>query len=870
MPNFMPDFRVAISFKKPLSSRTAADGTTIDNDAPEASETSPLLSSEPEDRPATATESSPLLSDGDHQESEEDESDSLNRSASKSESRWRWPSIIAILILAALTVVVMVLGFLVPPAVKSYAENAAVLEPTGLSLESLTPDGVRARIQASFKLDGSRVKDDTARRLGRLATSIVRTLDTEETKVRVHLPTYDNLLLGSAVVPPLSINLVDGQTTVLDFVADLSPGDAESLRRIANDWLDGKLEQVKVTGSAALSLKTGILPLGTHDIVESMVFEAKQIPSIPEYKIDRLNIHDVPTGDGGRMAVGANASIVAYNDYPIGLTVPQLAFDLLVPNCDPSEPRIMVATAITEPIDVEPHANVTVDAIGLINDIPDTLTRACPLTNMSPLDNFFKRYMHGEDAQIFVRGQDSDKSDIPEWIRSFLSSVTVPISFPGQSFNDAIRNLSLTDVDFKLPSPFADPNDPDSKARVSGTVDILAELPSELNVDIGVNNLRASGDLFYKGEKFGELNVEQWQKANSSKTIDPEDEKSLLRITSRITNVPLDITDGDVFSDVMGELLLGGKDVVLDVEARVDIKVSTVLGDLVLRDVPAKGKIPVKQLPGKSLTKIEPRVSNLVILNTTKHAVHMQASVNITNPTPYTASIPSANVHVYHGELIIGEVIVNHLDVQLGNNSNLVVLATWDPVSLGGEKSHKAAAQLLSDYLSGKNTTLTFKTHKGSIPGMPIIGDALSKFNISLPTPRIKLPGDKSGKHQGKNFVRDAIFHIFSSTASFSLASPLKQNVIHIEKINATAYYNHTEPVGHILYDEPFDAPPGVTETPRLPVTWSADSIGYDKLIDAMDGSLKLDAKAEATLRIGNWIETVHYEGRGIGARVRI
>ncbi|KAL7937454.1 hypothetical protein V8C35DRAFT_292569 [Trichoderma chlorosporum] len=865
MPNFIPDFRVAISFKKPSS--RAADGSTLDNEAPEATETSPLLSSESEHRPVT--ESSPLLSDADHHESEEDESDSLNRSPSKSESRLRWPSIIAIAVLAALTVVVMVLGFLVPPAVKSYAENAAVLEPTGLSLESLTPDGVRARIQASFKLDGSRVKDDTARRLGRLATSIVRKLDTEETKVRVHLPNYENALLGSAVVPPLSINLVDGQTTVLDFVADLSPGDAESLRQIANDWLDGKLQQVKVTGSAALSLKTGILPLGTHDIVESMVFEAKQIPSMPEYKIDRLNIHDVPVG-GGLMAVGANASIIAYNDYPIGLTVPQLAFDILVPNCDPSEPHIMVATAITEPIDVEPHANVTVDAIGLISEIPDTLTRACPLTNMSPLDNFFKHYMHGEDAQVFVRGQDSDTSDIPEWIRAFLNSITVPLSFPGQSFNDAIRNLSLTDVDFKLPSPFADPNDPDSKARVSGTVEILAALPSELNVDVGVNSLRASGDLFYKGKKFGELNVQQWQKANSSKTIDPEDDKALLQITSRIANVPLDITDGDVFSDVMGELLLGDKDILLDVEARVDIKVSTVLGDLALRDVPAKGKIPVKQLPGKSLTKIEPRVSNLVILNTTKHGVHMQASVNITNPTPYTASIPSASIHVYHKGLLIGEVIANNLDVQLGNNSNLAVFATLDPVSLGGEESHKVAVQLLSDYISGKNTTLTFKAHKGSIPGMPVVGDALSKFNISLPTPRIKLPGDKGSKQQGKNFVRDAIFHVFSSTATFSLASPLKQNVIHIEKINATAFYNHTEPVGHILYDEPIDALPGVTETPRLPVIWSADSIGYDKLIDAMDGSLKLDAKAEATIRIGNWIETVHYEGQGIGARVRI
>ncbi|KAM0258269.1 hypothetical protein ACHAQJ_003911 [Trichoderma viride] len=863
----MPDFRVAVSFNKPNS--RSADASILDNEPPEASETSPLLSSEPERGPVT--EASPLLSDASHgQESEDGESDSLNKSPPKSKSRLRWPSIIAMALMAALIVVVIVLGFLVPPAVKAYAETAAVLEPTGLSLESLTPDSVRARIQANFKLDGSRVQDDTARRLGRLATSIIRKLDTEETNVNVHLPNYGNALLGSAVVPPLSINLVDGQTTVLDFVADLSPGDAESLRQIVNDWLDGKLQQVKVTGSAALRIKAGILPLGTHDVVESMVFEAKQIPSLPEYNIDRLNIHDVPVGDGGRMAVGANASIIVYNDYPVGLTVPQLAFDILVPNCDPSESYIMLATAITQPIDVEPHANVTVDANGVINDLPEELTQACPLTKMSPLDNFFKHYMNGEDAQVFVRGQNSDKSDVPEWIRSFLNSVTVPISFPGSSFDDAIRNLSLTDVDFKLPSPFADPNDPDSKARVSGTVQVLAVLPSELNVDISVNSLRASGDVFYGGKKFGELNVQQWQKANSSKTNDPEDGKAVLEITSRITDVPLDITDSDVFSDVMGELLLGDKDILLDVESLVDIKVSTVLGDLVLRDVPAKGKIPVKQLPGKSLTKIDPRVSNLIILNTTKHAVHMQASVNITNPTPYTAYIPFATVHVYHEGLVIGEVTANHLDLQLGNNTNLAVFATWDPVSLGGDESHKAAAKLLSDYLSGKNTTLTFKTHQGSIPGLPIIGDALSKFNITLPTPRIKLPGDKNSRNQGKNFVRDAIFHIFSSTASFNLASPLQQNTIHIETINATAYYNHTEPVGHIFFDEPFAAPPGITETPRLPVTWSADSIGYDKLIDAMDGSLKLDAVAEATLRIGNWIETVHYVGRGIGARVRL
>jgi hypothetical protein len=171
----------------------------------------------------------------------------------------------------------IVLGFVAPPAVKSYVENAAVLEPTGLKIESITPDGIRARIQANFRLDGSRVSDANARRLGKATTGIMRKLATEETQLHVYLPNYDNVLLGSAVVPPLTIDIVEGHNNPLDFVTDLNPGDAEHVRKVANDWLDGNLDYLKVTGKAAIQLKSGIFPLGTHDVVESMVFEGQAL-----------------------------------------------------------------------------------------------------------------------------------------------------------------------------------------------------------------------------------------------------------------------------------------------------------------------------------------------------------------------------------------------------------------------------------------------------------------------------------------------------------------------------------------------------------------------------------------------------------------
>ena len=181
------------------------------------------------------------------------------------------------IILALLSIGVISVAFVVPAAVEEYAKEAAVLEPTNLSLESITADGLRARIQANFRLDGSRVKNDYVRRVGRVATWVVRGLGTEKTKISVYLPEYDNTLLGTAAVPPLAISIVDGHNTAVDFVADLVPGDAEGIRAIANEWLEGRLGTLRVHGIADIQIKSGIIPLGTHTVSEYLTFEGQYL-----------------------------------------------------------------------------------------------------------------------------------------------------------------------------------------------------------------------------------------------------------------------------------------------------------------------------------------------------------------------------------------------------------------------------------------------------------------------------------------------------------------------------------------------------------------------------------------------------------------
>lgn len=316
---------------------------------------------------------------------------------------------------------------------------------------------------------------------------------------------------------------------------------------------------------------------------------------MPEYKIERLNFHDVPVDDSGRKAVAADVSISVRNSYPIALTVPPLGFEVLVPNCDPSEPSIVVAEAITDLIEIHAEKDVVANAKGVVREIPDSLIRSCPNSQASPLDKFMKQYLHGNEAKVFVRGRDTKDLDTPDWIGEILKSITIPVEFPGRSFDNFIRNFSLSDVNFQLPDPFADPNDPASEPRVSGSVEVLAALPKEFNLDLGVDSLRANADLFFEKRKLGELNLHRWQKANSTRLEGVGQDEDLLNITSKIVDAPVNITDGDVFSDVMQKLLFGDDDIILDVDAAVDVKVSTVLGILNVKKVPAQGRLPVKR-----------------------------------------------------------------------------------------------------------------------------------------------------------------------------------------------------------------------------------------------------------------------------------
>lgn len=558
-----------------------------DLDHPDASEDAPLLPQEGEgpdqSQPQRERSAESLL---------RRLTSSSASSGKKSALGRRWPSLLALLVLCVVAILIMVFAFFAPSVVEQYATQAVVFEPTSLSIDSFTASGVRARIQGDFHMDASRVEKKSVRDFGRFGTWIAHEAESGESDVEVSLPEYGNVVLGKAHVPGIKVDIRNGHTTHVDFLSDLEPGSKEGIRRIANDWIDGRLGQLRVLGKAEVPLKSGIFSFGTQTVRQELLFANKDIPSIPAYDIKKLNIHD--TEDN---AMAADVTLSVLNEYPVDFSIPSLGFQVLVEDCHEDEPYIMVAEAVTHPLHVRPKEDIEVKVTGTVRQLPDLLMQDCPGSNKSPLDVLLGNYMRGKENTIYVRGSPSPPEDTPEWVGKLISGIVVPVPVPGKTMGHLIKKFSLAETHFDLPDPFADPDTPESMPRISAKVKALLALPEEMNFNLSANRVRADADVYYKGDKLGKLDLHKWQPANSTR-IEPEDSSGdgpELLVESIVEEAPLNITDHSVFTDVIQALLFGSESVMMHITADVDVQVETALGEFRVRQIPAEGEVPVKR-----------------------------------------------------------------------------------------------------------------------------------------------------------------------------------------------------------------------------------------------------------------------------------
>jgi hypothetical protein len=280
---------------------------------------------------------------------------------------------------------------------------------------------------------------------------------------------------------------------------------------------------------------------------------------------------------------------------------------------------------------------------------------------------------------------------------------------------------------------------------------------------VDIPRVRSFGDVYYQGNKFGFLDLREWQAANATRTNDTSNGNPLLKLQFKINRAPLQVTDDDILTEVIQKLIFGKKPVALSVNAVVDAEVETSLGKFVIRDIPAAGKVKVKPPFGGSIGDLQPKINSVKVWHTSQTTVILHASINFTNPTEYSATIPLVDVLLLYNRTALAHLTARDLVVVPGLNSDIRVEASWSPFDSSGGLGVDAGRKLISQYLSGFNTTVTIQSHENSIPALPNLGRALSKLEIDVQVPRLRIPGDENGQpgddddgDDSRHFVKDA------------------------------------------------------------------------------------------------------------------
>jgi hypothetical protein len=553
-----------------------------------------------------STEQTPLLAREDRSDDERDDEEEARTPATTSLLRtlgissdsgkapfWkkRWPSILALALLC-IAVVFIMLGFFATESIEEYAMQAADFKPTKLSLDGLADQGANVLIEGDFTMNAAKVKKQSVRNMGRFGTWIAREAETGPFDANVYLPEYGDVLVGTARVPSIKVNIRNGHTTHISFVTSVKPGSPDGIREVANDWIEGRLGQIRLRGKAEVPLKSGLINIGKQFVEQSMVFKGGDIPTLPQYNITKLNIREATRG---RKGMGADASVVVANDFPIQITLPPVAVDVGMAGCSPKDKPIMVGTAETPELHVTPNSDIEVNVTGHVEHLSDALTEVCPNSAKSPLDAFIGDYMKGEDATIYINCCKFPDPNTPGWARDLLKDITVPVPFAGRDMGNMVKNFTLADMHFSFPSPFAEPGTPEASPKISGVITVDVGLPNEMNFPLNVTQINAVADIFYHNKKLGKMDLQKWQKANSTRVESHGKDGPSLLVRSEIKNAPIEILDSDVLDEVVQALFFSGKPVMLDMKAHVGVGVNTPMGKFAIRGIPAKGSIPVKR-----------------------------------------------------------------------------------------------------------------------------------------------------------------------------------------------------------------------------------------------------------------------------------
>jgi hypothetical protein len=216
------------------------------------------------------------------------------------------------------------------------------------------------------------------------------------------------------------------------------------------------------------------------------------------------------------------------------------------------------------------------------------------------LEKFLSEYLKGESSIFHVRGseigpEDDENSDLPDWMKKALSSVTLAIPFPGSAQKDFIDSLAMSNISIDFATGVG--------TVVSGSATALLRPPPEMKFDINVESVKPVVYLYMNDDyktPFAKLAPSD---ASPAKTSLPRDDSTvpqdLVRVESNLERVPLTLLAGgeDDLEKFLNKTFYGSENKVY-IGGTVDAQVASAFGNLTVKDLAFKGEISTKGIFG--------------------------------------------------------------------------------------------------------------------------------------------------------------------------------------------------------------------------------------------------------------------------------
>jgi hypothetical protein len=89
---------------------------------------------------------------------------------------------------------------------------------------------------------------------------------------------------------------------------------------------------------------------------------------------------------------------------------------------------------------------------------------------------------------------------------------------------------------------------------------------------------------------------------------------------------------------------------------------------------------------GGGFGSLSPKLGNLKILDTDTTSLTLQAQVNFTNPTKYSATVPYFNINILVNGTILGQATATDVAVIPGNNTNVLLRQSMTPLRIAARR----------------------------------------------------------------------------------------------------------------------------------------------------------------------------------------